>query len=182
MRALALLALTGCRSILGIEDGTELPPPGADSGGSDGNVVDGSVDSGLNGCPPDFMPLPNSGPRGHRYRREPSPNNWVKMRDACAQEGSFLAFPDGASGNVAQLELDAIVTFAGNGVWLGITDVTNEGSYRTSLDLPASMVTLSLITSAGSPQIEDCVVGSSAMTATDEDCTDIRLGVCECVP
>ncbi|MBA3821768.1 MAG: C-type lectin domain-containing protein [Deltaproteobacteria bacterium] len=134
------------------------------------------------GCKATYMALPSSGPRGHRYLLQNANLTWVQHRDACAADGAFLAFPDGATLADAQAELAALMTLAGVNSWVGIADQITEGAYRTSLNQPVSAVTMMLIvTGGGNPNGQDCLVGTGT-TITDESCNDMRKAVCECVP
>ncbi len=154
---------------------------GGVDGGIDSPMGDGGIDAPPMGCKANYMALANSGPRGHRYRLLPGLGTWVQQRDACAADQAFLAFPDGAALADAQAELGALTTLAGDGVWIGITDQVTETTYRTSLNMPASAISLMLLTAAGGGS-EDCLVGAG-MTMTDEKCdTPPRNAVCECVP
>ncbi|MDQ3367730.1 MAG: C-type lectin domain-containing protein [Myxococcota bacterium] len=134
------------------------------------------------GCKAAYMTLPNSGPRGHRYLLQNTNLTWVQHRDACAADGAFLAFPDGAALADARAELAALLTLAGDNVWVGVTDQVAEGVYRTSLNQPVSAITTMLIMIGnGNPNGRDCFVGTGT-TITDVSCTDTRKAVCECVP
>jgi hypothetical protein len=133
------------------------------------------------GCPANYMTLPNSGPRGHRYLLVNATATWTQQRDACAGMMTFLAFPDGATPADAQAELDAITTLAGNNAWVGINDLITEGVYKTSLNQTVSVNTRALIDIVGNPQNADCLTTNGA-TMTDDDCTTPHTAVCECVP
>ena len=174
MRAFALIALTGCRAVLGIEDGDPfpVPPPG------DSRDVDVPTEAAPQGCRADYAELPNAGPRMHRYLLVNIIQAWTKQRDACAANAGYLAFPDGATVANAQMELEAIVTLGGNNVWLGLDDVAVEGQYRTSLNMPASQATLALVTANGGG---DCLNGTTT-AINDENCGNGHKALCECVP
>jgi hypothetical protein len=134
------------------------------------------------GCPGNFMTLPNSGPRGHRYLLINTQAGWTAQRDGCAAMSTFMAFPDGATNADAQLELAAVVTLAGNGVWVGVEDIVTNGAYKTSLGQPVSARTLALINpGGGNPNQQGCFT-TNGTSMTDEDCADTRKTVCECVP
>ena len=183
VRAFALTVLCGCRSILGIEDVDVI-----DLADPDANPIDSIHDAtndapaldGANGCPASFMALPNSGPRGHRYRETPSPGGWLDMRDFCATVGGFLAFPDGSNTANAQQELTALITLSGNGLWIGVNDLGTEGTFRTSLNQTLSAVTSSFIQGGNSMQ-NDCAVAQTDKFNI-EDCGNTHNAVCECVP
>ena len=173
----ALLALSGCRSILGIEDVETATP----SDGAPADVGFDAIDAPPDGhiaCPSGYVMLPNSGSRGHRYRlASPGAKEWVQQRNFCMTDGGFLAFPDGAQ---AAQELSAIVTLGGLNVWIGVDDRVVEGDYVTSLNMPASAATTALI-GAGGPGNDDCLIGTTT-AMQDEDCSVSHPAVCECVP
>lgn len=136
----------------------------------------------MSNCPASgYAMLPNAGPRGHMYKLLDAPMTWSQQRDLCAGEGTYLAFPDGASVADAQLELAALRTLAGDAAWVGINDIATEGQYRTSLNQPASTVTVMLISITGNPQQTDCFVINNT-SLDDADCSTTRKAVCECVP
>lgn len=145
----------------------------------DGPVDARFVDAAL-GCPAMYQPLPNSGPRGHRYLQTPAPGGWLEMRDFCQSIGGFLAFPDGSTAANAQLELTALITLAGNGTWIGVTDLGTEGTFRNAFDQNVSAATATFL-QGGNSQQSDC-----AAAQTDkfniEDCANNHKAVCECVP
>ena len=181
--AFALIALTGCRSILGIEEAM-LPPPedAVDDGGADADLFDAAVDVLPMGCPAGYMALPNSGPRGHRYMLVPTNAPWMTQRNLCISMSGFLAFPDGATLPDAQAELAAIGALAGDNVWLGVDDLAIEGQYRNSLGQPISAITNMLLSAGGpNPGPRDCMI-SNNNELVYEDCGLARRTVCECVP
>jgi hypothetical protein len=178
MRALALLALTGCRTVLGIEDVEPFPspPPGDTS-----NSAEAGIDGKPLGCRADYAAIPGAGPRNHRYLFVTINGPWTQQRDTCAMNDGFLAFPDGTTIGNAQMELQAIVTLGGTNVWLGISDLTVEGEYRTSLGMLASPETLALFTATGGGN-SDCLTGNSPTSINDESCGNSHKALCECVP
>lgn len=184
MRAVVVIvAITGCRQVLGIEDGVLATPPDGRPPGIDAPPgVDAPLPplDGPGVCPPTYVVIPNGTPN-HRYRFIDLPATWVMQRDACAQEGGFLAFPDGANPPAAQAELAAILNFGNQNLWMGLDDLVTEGVFRTSLDQPASAATLSLITNPGEP-LRDCIRAGSPSSMNEEDCGTNRRAVCECVP
>jgi len=134
------------------------------------------------GCKANYMALPNSGPRGHRYLLLNQTMSWSQQRDLCAADGAFLAFPDGANITDARAELAALRTLAADGAWIGVTDQLMENVFRTSLNQPVSAITQMLIaTGGGNPNGQDCLVIANTVL-TDEACADPRKAVCECVP
>lgn len=156
-----------------------------DNGGEAGNENPGNEMPGGEpppmGCRADYMVLPNSGTRGHRYFLIDTTGTWPVQRDACLTNMGFMAFPDGPQ---AAMELSAVVTFGGAGLWMGVNDIGGngqEGKYKNSLGMNASTQTQALITESGNSNNEDCLAGT-ATTMTDEDCTNARKTVCECVP
>jgi len=161
-----------CVGGTGGDGGTE-PVPG-DMGGSEPLPSN---------CPATgYDVLPNSGPRGRKYKLLDTPATWPTHRDFCAAtDGTFMAFPDGTNLANAQLELAALRVLAGDGAWVGVNDLTTEGSYRTSLNQAVSASTAGLITTMGNPNATDCLVINTT-TLDDADCTTARKAVCECVP
>lgn len=181
VRALALLVLCGCRSILGIEDVDviQLGDPDA-STSDDAREIDASPFDGSNGCPAMYQTLPSSGPRGHRYLQTPAPGNWLDLRDFCTAIGGFLAFPDGSNAANAQLELTALINFSGPGTWIGVSDLAIEGTFRTSLNQTLSAATSSFV-QGGNTMQNDCASAQSNQFNI-EDCSNMHKAVCECVP
>lgn len=133
------------------------------------------------GCRSDYMVLPNSGPRNHRYLLVNTTASWTVQRDFCAANMGYLAWPDGANAADAQLELNALRVFAGDLAWVGVNDIVTEGTYRTSLNTPASAITQGLINIAGNSNPTDCFFINNT-TLDDANCGDLRKAVCECVP
>lgn len=182
-RSCLLIVCAGCRTILGIDDphqqdqdavggeaGTEMPPEAT-----------AGVDAPI-GCRADFNALPNSGPRGHRYKLLLTADDFQTQRSVCAAIPSWLAFPDGANAQDAQLELAAIVQLGGPSTWVGIDDLAQEGSTTTSLGAPTSAATTALIMMSGNSSLKDCFLAMSSSSIQDDDCNANRKAVCECIP
>lgn len=129
-------------------------------------------------CPAGYAALPNAGARGHLYELVNLDQTWTQHRDACAGEGTFLAFPDGAQ---AALELAALRSAAGDGAWVGVNDIANEGARVTSLNMTISAQTAALINITGNPNATDCFIINTT-SLDDAVCTETRKAVCECVP
>jgi Lectin C-type domain len=129
-------------------------------------------------CPATYMALPNAGTRGHVYRLVDLDRTWAQHRDACAGEAAFLAFPDGPN---AAMELAALRTAAGNGAWVGVNDIANEGNRVNSLNMPISAQTQALVNIDGNPTGTDCFVIDNT-SLDDASCNDSNKAVCECVP
>lgn len=148
-----------------------------------GNGGDGGVDTPSGGgCPATFMALPNSGPRAHRYLLQDMQRQWAQQRDACAAAGGFLAYPDGTTLADASAELLAIKVLTGDGAWIGVNDLTTEGTYQTSLNQPVSAILRMLIvTGGGNPGQQDCFRIANT-TLDDEDCQQTYKAACECIP
>jgi hypothetical protein len=132
-------------------------------------------------CPAGYAVLPNAGPRMHQYKMIAAAE-WANARDTCAAEMTFLAFPDGANVTDARLEMNALRALAGNGAWVGVSDIANEGTYITSLNQPVSNVLRQLIDLTNNPFGNDCLVLQNATDLEDDDCTDMNVAVCECIP
>jgi hypothetical protein len=156
---------------------------GGNSGGEAGMEMPGEAGGEPlpMGCRADYMALPNSGPRNHRYLLVNPTASWSAQRDFCAANMGYLAFPDGTNTANAQLELDALRLFAGDGAWVGVNDIATEGQYRTSLNMPASTSTQALMNLAGNPNQQDCMFINTT-TLNHTDCNNTRKAVCECVP
>lgn len=164
-------------------------------GDNSGNLSNDCVPTGMTlidaplaepvACPGDYVTLPNSGPRMHKYKLLDTPAAWAAQESLCGTEGTFLAYPDGATVADAQLEHDALRTFTGNGAWLGLDDRMTEGLYVRSRDKFAmSSITLQLLNIKGNPNnrlAEDCLVSDNA-TINDADCTQLKKAACECAP
>jgi hypothetical protein len=136
-------------------------------------------------CPGDYATLPNSGPRGHKYKLLTTAAAWATHEATCGTEGTFLAYPDGTTVANAQLELNALKALAGDDAWLGLDDRAMEGLYVRSRDKFAmSSITLQLVNLKGNPnqrQGEDCLVIDNT-TINDADCVQTKKAVCECAP
>jgi hypothetical protein len=161
-----------CVGDTGIDGGNEMPGEG---GGGEPPPM---------GCRADYMVLPNSGPRGHRYLAVATAATWPQQRDFCVANMGYLAFPDGTTLANAQMELSAIVTLGGTDLWVGVNDIGGpgqEGKYKTSLNVAVSAITQMLITESGNSNNEDCLAGITT-TMNDEDCAVAKKAVCECVP
>jgi hypothetical protein len=161
--ALTLLALCGCRAILGIDDVGGGPP----------DVPDLVPDTPSGLCPADFQPLASGS--AHRYLVLAGPDDYASQRAACAARGPsiYLVVPDD------QAELDAMVQAAGGFTfWVGIDDRAIEGSFVTTKGAPATF----LPWAAGEPSGEDCVLVASDGTFHDDDCLSAFPSACECEP
>jgi len=147
-----------------------------------GNEMPGGEPVATN-CPgTGYAALPNSGPRGHHYKALMNLANWSQHRDACAAEGTFLAFPDGTNATNAGLELAALRVVLLDAAWVGINDLAVEGAYVNSLNMPVSAVTGGLInTGGGNPNGVDCLIINTT-TMEDANCGDTRKAACECIP
>lgn len=140
----------------------------------DGAVRDAAIDGG--GCPAGYAALP--GVANRLYRKLLTAAPWTNHRTACAAEGAnvYLAIPDDMT------ELSALVTFAGADVWIGIDDITVEGSYKTVRGTTPTF----LPWAPGEPDNagnQDCVeiLAASSKIATLQ-CGTARIAVCECEP
>jgi hypothetical protein len=145
---------------------------------TDDAAMPGDAMPDASSCPATYMALPNAGTRGHVYRFVNMDRTWTQHRDACAAEGTFLAFPDGPD---AAMELAALRTAAGDGAWVGVDDIANEGTRINSLNMAISAQTQALVDIDGNPTGTDCF-RIDTTTLDDAQCSDTRKAVCECVP
>ena len=158
------------------------------SGTSSGQCVGEGDDRGGNEPPIDMMggePLPTgcpatgymtlAGAGTNMYKLINTDRGYIAQRDACAAEMTYLAIPNNTA------ELMAITGLNGsNKTWVGINDIVTEGSYQTSLNMPAVF----LPWANGEPDNngnQDCVAGTG-MTISTEDCGQTFKAVCECTP
>lgn len=170
---LALIALGGCREILGIEDVELLPmPPPEDAPTSPDGLHDAPFGDAFFGCPADYATA--GGSDLHRYKPHGVNRSWVQARDVCAAEGGYLAIPD------TPAELQSLEQLVGpTRTWIGIDDVAVEGTYRNTF----GMLQVFLPWAAGEPNgnAQDCVYLDSGNLA-DGGCGEQHPSVCECNP
>jgi hypothetical protein len=147
---------------------TDTHDAGIDAQG-DGHLPDGA------GCPVGYISLSGS---SHLYRKVTVAAQWMNHRTACTGDGAniYLAIPDDA------MELADIGMLAGANAWIGIDDITIEGSYQTVLNAPATF----LPWAPGEPDNggnQDCV---ELLDATQKiatlTCATQLIAVCECEP
>ena len=136
----------------------------------------------VTGCPAGYNPLPGA-PAGHRYRKLGTAATWVVQSADCTQTSSsaYLAVPDDAT------ELQELATIAaGTPFWVGIHDMTTDGTFVTVRGVPATF----LPWAPGEPDNginppEDCVAAASATQLMDDRCDNGQakyVAVCECEP
>lgn len=147
---------------------------GVDGKQVDAHVIDGQVPDGL-GCPAGYMPLTGS---SHLYKKNATVAQWASHRSGCTADGAnvYLTIPSDTT------ELAALLTLAGADFWIGVDDITVEGSYQTVLGAPATF----LPWAPGEPDNsgnQDCVqvLGANGMFDTF-NCTQQRIAICECEP
>ena len=135
--------------------------------------IDAPIDA-PGGCPAGYVALP--GVTGHLYRKLAAAG-WTNQRAICGNEPAnvHLAIPDDA------IELAALVTFAGDQQWVGISDAATEGTFVTVLDAPATF----LPWDTGEPDNagnQDCVRTKDAAKIETAGCGGLLVAVCECTP
>jgi Lectin C-type domain len=146
------------------------------SGPSAGKCVDGpdtSIDAPMANCA-GYMPL--TGVATHRYRAITTAGTWAAHRDTCIAEGGYLVEPNNAA------ELAAVNMLAGAvEIWVGISDLMTEGTFRTGRDAAATFLPWEAGQPDDAPQGgADCVRSSAAGTYADDRCNTDRRTVCEC--
>lgn len=173
MRGLAfilLVAATGCRALLGIDDVELGGPVDGNPGGTDVLVAVDAPQDGfpMGACPASYGPVAG---QSSLYRVTTAAFGWQQHRDTCAAEGGYLFIPDNAT------ELGAVDgAVAQTPFWVGISDLTTEGTYRTSLNTIAVFLPWAPMQPTG---LDDCVETSGG-TFNDRRCTDALVAVCEC--
>ena len=123
-----------------------------------------------------------SGAGTHRYMKLGNASGWTTQRDRCAADGAnaYLAIPDDMA------ELDAIRTLAAARSWIGLDDMTTEGTFMTVRGMPATYVPWDTgngepNNGTGTPQNCVTALSGSPLIATDR-CNDAFVAVCECEP
>lgn len=92
-----------------------------------GTPDDGSIDSGVTGCPAGYVAL--SAVPGHLYKVLPNGANWMTQQAECklTTSAAYLAVPDTIE------ELTALDMLAGaSNYWIGISDIATEGTWINS--------------------------------------------------
>jgi C-type mannose receptor len=144
-------------------------------GGNNGMVdAHGKIDG--TGCPSGFAALP--GVPSHLYDKLITAAGWSNHKTACESQGAnvYLAIPDDMT------ELSALVTNAGQDVWVGIDDIAVEGTFVTVRNATPPF----LPWAPGEPDNagnQDCVeiLAASSQVATLA-CSQSRIAICECEP
>lgn len=160
-------------------------------GGGGSGVVDAGVDGSMimidapPGCPATgYATIAGAGT--HHYRVVSTTANWATQKGACSADGpgAYLAVPND------QAELTAILAAAGPArSWVGINDITTEGTYVTSQG--ASFSATDPLWDANEPNNtpfngggeSDCVAGvKSSNQLADTKCSEAYAAICECDP
>jgi hypothetical protein len=155
-----------------VDDPDALPvtdaPPGPDARPPDASS-----------CPSGYLPLAVGST--HRYRLVSIPATWPEARDACADDGAYLAIPDTAT--------EAMVIGVFSQGWIGITDAQVEGTWVTVSSAPAPYLGWATgepdNDTTEAPAGQDCGVLIGGFGQLDDSyCTDARTHpfVCECAP
>jgi len=152
--------------------GEEQPdaPPGTPDARADAPPM---IDAPSN-CPGTYAPVTGA---PNVYHLLGVDSNWVNQQVACTSEGGYLMIPEADNG-----ELEAITAFAGDVIWIGISDRATEGVW---LDVRGGTATF-LPWAGGQPDDsspgEDCVLADTN-TISDERCSNVQaIAVCECDP
>jgi hypothetical protein len=148
------------------------------SGGLDASVDGTATLDAPNHCPSSFTTIAGGTP-GHRYKAQATSENWQLQVNACLAASTFayLAIPDDAG------ELAALDTLAGASAsyWVGIDDLTTEGTFLTVKNMPATFLPWDPPAPDDAGPGEDCV---EALTATakfnDQRCNMQLPAICEC--
>ena len=146
----------------------------------DGRMVDAKIDAPIDAPP---QPCPSSyitvSGQTHVYMVITTGHDWMTQRAACTATSSsaYLAIPDDATELAA---LDGLM--AGSLYWVGVDDITTEGSFVTVKGAAASF----LPWAPGEPDNKmnsDCVkVISASAQFDDEKCNVTYPAICECDP
>jgi hypothetical protein len=136
---LAVLAVApGCRQVFGIgdtevagDDTADAAHRAADAPVTDGPATDAPVDP-PDARPPDALVL--TCPTGYAklnatgtcFRFFPNATQWAQAENNCEQVGAHLAVVESAVEDQALQQAYDLTFF----VWLGLTDVVQEGTYR----------------------------------------------------
>lgn len=145
-----------------------------------GTPDDGSIDSGVTGCPAGYVAL--SAVPGHLYKVLPNGANWMTQQAECklTTSAAYLAVPDTIE------ELTALDMLAGaSNYWIGISDIATEGTWINSLGMPQTFLPWQppAPDNAAGGQGEDCVEALSAThTINDRRCNQSLPAICECAP
>jgi len=154
---------------------------GTRDAGIDTPRPDMGTDTPSAGCPSGYNPLP--GITGHVYKLIAVGDDWTKQQAACrlTSPAAYLAIPDDAT------ELMALDTLAGaiTQYWVGISDITTEGTWVTVLNTPQTFLPWDppAPDNAAGGQGEDCVEALTTLHKfNDERCMTSQPAICECNP
>ena len=148
-----------------------------------GGTVDAGTDAFVpsdasNHCPSGFATITGGTP-GHRYKAQPTTQNWQLQVNACLAESTFayLAIPDDAG------ELAALDSLAGASAsyWVGIDDLTTEGTFVTVKNMPATFLPWNPPAPDDAGPGEDCVEAITALAKFNDQRCNMQLpAICEC--
>lgn len=184
MRALILIAATGCRSLLGFE---ELAPPEtptppndvatpADDGAPDDTLTEPMLDALV--CPATYdLTVAGSTSRYRFVANQSIP--WLTANNRCGDDGQHLIVLDNEG------ELSAINVIAGAGErWVGLSNRANGGTaYLPVTDQPTTFPPLTTPPWAtGQPQQGEtnCVAINDNGQLLSLSCGNGRTYICEC--
>jgi hypothetical protein len=145
--------------------------------GGGGGVVDARPgDDGGGSCPSGYTAL--AGAPGHRYQKLITAAPWMNHKAACESEGAnvYLAIPDD------MVELSALVSLAGEDVWVGIDDIAVEGTFVTVRNTTPSFLPWAPgePSNAGNRDCAEILAASSQLAMLS--CSQSRIAICECEP
>jgi hypothetical protein len=158
--------------------------PYADQCVGGGGGLDAGTDAfvpgdAANHCPSSFTTIAGGTP-GHRYKAQPATQNWQLQVNACIAQSTFayLAIPDDAT------ELAALDTLAGGAsatYWVGIDDLTTEGTFLTVKNAPATFLPWDPPAPDDAGPGEDCVEAVTALAKFNDQRCNMQLpAICEC--
>lgn len=164
--ALVVSLLVGC--------GFSVPDGAGNGAGSDAStdtepVVDAPRFHPACATDPAYVAMPDG---GHRYRKVDA-TNYDGGIDRCTADGAHLAVIDSAEENAF------VSTLAGGDVWIGLDDLTTEGTFRWVTGATSAYRSFG----ANEPNdngTEDCTYQKTDGKWNDTKCTDNRAAICEC--
>jgi hypothetical protein len=148
------------------------------SDGPDAGTDGMATTDAANHCPSTFVTIAGGTP-GHRYKAQATTENWQLQVNACRAASTFayLAIPDDAG------ELAALDTLAGASAsyWVGIDDLTTEGTFLTVKNVPATFLPWDPPAPDNAGPGEDCVEAITALAKLNDQRCNMQLpAICEC--
>lgn len=175
---LAVAAAAACRF--------DLPPGGSppDAGDPVDAVDAGSDAPAADGPPVDMLPAGcgagyNYEYNGHRYRLIMSTLTWAAAKADCEASGGYLLKIETAA---EDQQIENVLGFGPSEVWIGLSDVDQDGTYLWTDGTPPSFTHWSNPPGPSSP---DCVAKNTKPTDGrwfTRSCGGSEAAVCECNP